>query len=140
MNQIPFEKILRGNPHRRFAVNFRCKPFFYHADVDHANRVTITSSTQTFTNPGTVFSLPKIVVTGTGEVTLLLNAKMIDLDFTGTTGSIVMDSELQECYSGTESVDSAMSGEYFRIPPGENAFAWTGNVTSVVIDPNWRSL
>ena len=28
-NQIPFEKILRGNPHRAFAVNFRCKPFFY---------------------------------------------------------------------------------------------------------------
>ena len=28
VNQIPFEKILRGNPHRSFAVNFRCKPFF----------------------------------------------------------------------------------------------------------------
>ena len=27
VNQIPFEKILRGNPHRSFAVNFRCKPF-----------------------------------------------------------------------------------------------------------------
>ena len=26
-NQISFEKILRGNPHRSFAVNFRCKPF-----------------------------------------------------------------------------------------------------------------
>ena len=29
VNQIPFEKILRGNPHRSFAVNFRCKPFWY---------------------------------------------------------------------------------------------------------------
>ena len=28
VNQIPFEKILRGNPHRSFAVNFRCKPFW----------------------------------------------------------------------------------------------------------------
>ena len=25
VNQIPFEKILRGNPHRSFAINFRCK-------------------------------------------------------------------------------------------------------------------
>ena len=32
-NQISFEKILRGNPHRSFAVNFRCKPFWYQADV-----------------------------------------------------------------------------------------------------------
>ena len=28
-NQISFEKILRGNPHRSFTVNFRCKPFWY---------------------------------------------------------------------------------------------------------------
>ncbi len=28
-NQIPFEKILRGNPHRSFAVNFRCSPPFW---------------------------------------------------------------------------------------------------------------
>ena len=27
-NQIPFEKILRGNPHCSFAVNFRCLPPF----------------------------------------------------------------------------------------------------------------
>ena len=26
VNQISFEKILRGNPHRSFAVNFRCNP------------------------------------------------------------------------------------------------------------------
>ena len=26
-NQIPFEKVLRGNPHCTFAVNFRCYPF-----------------------------------------------------------------------------------------------------------------
>ena len=32
VNQISFEKILRGNPHRSFVVNFRCQPFFYHAD------------------------------------------------------------------------------------------------------------
>ena len=29
VNQIPFEKVLRGNPHRHFSVNFRCKPFWY---------------------------------------------------------------------------------------------------------------
>ena len=33
INQIPFEKILRGNPHLAFAVNFRCKPFWYLRDV-----------------------------------------------------------------------------------------------------------
>ena len=37
-NQISFEKILRGNPHKSFAVNFRCKPFWYQADHGRANR------------------------------------------------------------------------------------------------------
>ena len=33
VNQIPFEKVLRGNPHRSFSVNFRCKPFWYLSGV-----------------------------------------------------------------------------------------------------------
>ena len=32
-NQIPFEKVLRGNPHCSFAVNFRCYPFWYQENV-----------------------------------------------------------------------------------------------------------
>ena len=70
----------------------------------------------------------------------MLNGKIIDLDFTGISDSVIMDSELEECLHSDQNASAAMSGEFFRIPPGENAFAWTGNVTSVVIDPNWRSL
>ena len=42
VNQIPFEKILRGNPHRQFAVTFRCKPFFY---LDDSPTYTLTKMT-----------------------------------------------------------------------------------------------
>ena len=41
VNQIPFEKILRGNPHRSFVVNFRCSPFWYADDVPP---ITLTAS------------------------------------------------------------------------------------------------
>ena len=68
-NQISFEKILRGNPHRSFAVNFRCKPFWYQADVDP---VTLTTSTSTIDNPGSVYSEPVITVYGTGDITLMV--------------------------------------------------------------------
>lgn len=54
-NQIPFEKILRGNPHRSFAVNFRCKPFWYLSDVEP---ITLTASGTFITNPGSVSSEP----------------------------------------------------------------------------------
>ena len=50
-NQIPFEKVLRGNPHCTFAVNFRCYPFFY---ADAAADITVTASGTIITNPGNV--------------------------------------------------------------------------------------
>lgn len=53
VNQISFEKILRGNPHCSFAVNFRCKPFWYMAD---AEPITLTTSGTFVTNPAA--SLP----------------------------------------------------------------------------------
>ncbi|MDD7451844.1 MAG: hypothetical protein PUK76_12460, partial [Treponema sp.] len=41
VNQIPFEKVLRGNPHRSFSVNFRCKPFFH---LDDSSETVIAHS------------------------------------------------------------------------------------------------
>lgn len=55
VNQIPFEKILRGNPHRSFAVNFRCKPFWY---ADAGTPVTLTQSGTFVSNPGSVYAEP----------------------------------------------------------------------------------
>ena len=85
-NQIPFEKILRGNPHRSFSVNFRCKPFWYQAGVQN---MTITTSGSTITNPGTVYSEPVITVNGSGDITLMVGTKIIEL--TGITNSITID-------------------------------------------------
>lgn len=33
-----------------------------------------------------------------------------------------------------------MSGDFPTLLPGSNAISWTGNVTKVVIQPNWRYL
>lgn len=134
-NQIPFEKILRGNPHRSFSVNFRCKPFWYQAGVQN---VTITTSGNTITNPGTVYSEPVMTVTGSGDITLMVGTKIIEL--TGITNSITIDSVLQEAYNGVTDMNAHMSGEFPILKPGMNAISWSGNVSSVVVQPNWRYL
>ena len=134
-NQISFEKILRGNPHRSFAVNFRCKPFWYQANVPVE---TLTASTSTINNPGSVYSEPVITVYGTGDITLMVGTVIVELE--GITGSITLDSELQETYSGTTSMNSAMSGEFPLLKPGMNAISWTGEVSKVEIQPRWRYL
>ena len=102
-NQISFEKILRGNPHRSFAVNFRCKPFWYQGDVDP---ITLTASTSTITNPGSVYSEPVITVYGSGDITLMVGTGIVELE--GVSGSITLDSQLREAYYGTTGLNSTM--------------------------------
>ena len=127
VNQIPFEKILRGNPHLAFAVNFRCKPFWYLKDVAP---ITLTQSGSFVTNPGSVYAEPVITVYGTGAITLLV----------GISGSVTLDTPLMEAYSGTNSMNSAMSGDFPVLLPGQNAVSWTGAVNKIEIQPNWRFL
>ena len=126
---------MRGNPHRSFAVNFRSKPFWYQADVAP---VTLTTSTSTIDNPGSVYSEPVITVYGTGDITLMVGTVIVELE--GISGSVTLDSELQEAYSGATGMNSAMSGEFPLLKPGMNALSWTGEVTKVEVKPNWRYL
>ena len=134
-NQIPFEKVLRGNPHCTFAVNFRCHPFFY---ADSAANITVTTSGTLITNPGSVYSEPILTVTGSGDITLMVGTTVVRL--TGISGSIVIDSALQEAYSSNTLMNTHMSGDFPVLKPGANAISWTGSVTKVAIQPNWRFL
>ena len=134
VNQIPFEKILRGNPHRSFAINFRCKPFWYLSDVEP---ITLTTSGTFITNPGSMASEPLITVYGSGEITLMVGMTITELEIAD---KITLDTPLMEAYAGTTSMNSCMSGDFPLLLPGKNAVSWSGNVTKVEIQPNWRSL
>ena len=135
VNQIPFEKILRGNPYRSFAVNFRCKPFWYQENVQP---ITLTTSGTFITNPGSVYAEPVITVYGSGEITLMVGMSIVELD--GITDSITLDTPHMEAYSGATGMNGNMSRDFPTLLPGKNAISWTGNVTKVVIQPNWRYL
>lgn len=134
-NQIPFEKVLRGNPHCHFAVNFRCYPFFYAAA---ATDITVTTSGTTITNPGNVYAEPILTVYGSGDITLMVGTTIVELE--DISGSIVIDSVLQEAYQGTALMNDHMNGEFPVLKPGASAISWTGAVTKVVVKPNWRYL
>ena len=106
-NQIPFEKILRGNPHCSFSVNFRCFPFWYQDGVEDA---TVTASATMLNNPGSVYAEPVLTVYGDGDITLMIGQQFVELE--GISGSIVIDSVLKEAYMGSELQNDKMSGEF----------------------------
>ena len=135
VNQIDFEKILRGNPHRSFAVNFRCKPFWHAQNVSD---IVVTTSGTFITNPGSVYAEPIITVYGSGTITLMVGMSIVELD--GFSGSITLDTPLMEAYQGHFSMNGCVSGDFPRLLPGQNTISWTGSVSRVVIQPNWRYL
>lgn len=135
INQIAFDKVLRGKTNRTFAVNFRVKPFFY---LEGSGTTTLTQSTQFLTNPGCVYAEPVITVYGTGDITLMVGTEIVEL--TGISGSITLDTPAMEAYSSSASLNSHMSGEFPVLDVGSTAISWSGNVTQVVVQPNWRTL
>ena len=134
INQIAFDKILRGNPHRKFAVNFYSKPFWYHS----SNAATVLTESGFVTNPGNVFSEPTITVTGSGDITLMVGGTLIELEDVDT--GITIDSSVMEAYQGSMALNDKMTGDFPVLQPGITAISWDGNVSSVSILGNWRSL
>lgn len=136
VNQIQFAKMLRGNTPRSFSVNFRCKPFLRLYSGETEQEVTSGSF---LLNPTGVQAKPLITTTGSGDITLLVGTRIIQLN--GIEDGITLDSELQEAYYGNELKNTQMTGEFPVLGPGNTAISWTGgNVTSVKVTPRWVSM
>lgn len=118
-----------------FSVDFVADPYEY----EKTSSTAYTTKPISLTNQTTAESLPIIKVTGTGTVVLTVNGTGITL--TGLTSSITLDSELQEAYTGlTTNMNSNMNGNFPVFKTGSNSITWTGTVTKVEIDPQWRWL
>ena len=136
VNQIQFTKILRGNTPRSFTVNFRCKPFLRLYSGENEQEVTNGSF---LLNPTGVQAKPLITITGSGDITLLVGTRIIQLN--SIEDGIVLDSELQEAYYGNELKNTQMTGEFPVLGAGNTAISWTGgNVNSVTVFPRWVAL
>lgn len=120
-----------------FSVVFDCEPQRY---------LTIGQTVKTFdedgsiTNPTNFDAEPIIEVFGTGNVTI--NGYSIDISSDSQKESIVIDSELMDCYSGTENMNSfvSLSLGFPKLSPGANGFTLGENITQIKITPRWWRL
>ena len=115
-----------------FPVSFTCAPFRY---IRNISPVTMTA-TGTINNTGTVYSLPKITVYGTGSRNLTINGKLIVLNI--LSGNLVLDSELKTCYYGSVAQNQNMNGDFPVFNVGNNTITLGTGITKVEIEPRWR--
>jgi phage-related protein len=117
-----------------FAVTFNCAPFKYLRNVAMISRTT----SGTISNPGTVYSLPRLKVYGSGTRNLTINGKLIVLNL--LTSPLTLDSEIKECYYGDTAQNQLMTGDFPRLEVGSNTITLGTGITKVEIEPRWRYL
>lgn len=134
INQIDYERLLRF---KEATIKFRVQPFKYKLNE---SATTLIQSGKVV-NVGLEYSNPLMKITGSGTVEVLVNGLAIfTYTFPENETEVVIDSEKEDAYLGTVLKNRNMTGEFPRLLDGENTISWSGNVTSIVVEPKSRWL
>lgn len=149
-NQISFDKVLAGHPHRSFQVQFRCRPF---RRLDSGNEVLVaTASPFKLTNKGNVASLPLIRVhagdTAIEDKTIMIGSSSMIINSLEANNYLNIDCEAKKAYRGTRGsttdpltlLGTRVTGEWMNIPTGDSYLSFTDGIAKVEIIPRWRCL
>lgn len=141
----------RSNQHVRlrgqaFSISFDCEPFRYSAS-EAEEAVTATTSATAIPNPGTIYSEPLLIVSGSGSGTIQIGQNTMFFENLKTGVPVYADCAAKIVYTGTGAADDPMllntqnaSGEWMRIAPGANFINIDGGIASVTVHPRWRWL
>lgn len=134
VNQIDFEISLKRIG--KFLIVFNCHPLKYATQIQS---LIITENETLIVNPGTLGSEPIIEVVGTGNIKLKLNNQEIRLK--DIESNITLNSVIQDAYDERlNNLNLKVQGNFLYFTEGINVISWTGEVTQIVIQPNWRWL
>lgn len=145
-NQISFDQVVRGDPHRVFSVQFQCDPFLYLDEGDTAITIAKSASPYKLTNKGNCVSQPLIRLEGTSTGTIMIgNQTMIVNDFSNIS-YILLDCEAKIAYKGAKGsasdpltlLGTRVIGEWIQIPTGNPYVTLTGGITKAIVTPRWR--
>lgn len=120
----------------QFEIKFRCKPQRY---LTSGNTASAVANNGTLSNPTLFDSEPLIYVKGYG--TLTINGK--DIEITDAFSEVYIDSEVMDCYSGSDNANGAVSFEdndFPKLVPGTNTFVYDNTITQLKVTPRWWQL
>ena len=128
---------------QRYAVTFVCNPMRLHWPVSDT-AITLSVADITLKNPGTAYSAPRVSIVGSGDFAITIG--MDTMFFNDIDGGIIVDTELMDAFTadGAALANDHVSGQFFRMHPGNNLITWQAeegsSVFSVSIIPRWRSM
>ena len=123
-----------------FTVSFSCLPFKY---LDSGQTAVTVASGNSLTNPTPFASKPLIRVNGSGDGVLQISnsSGVLRLQMEGISSYLYIDSEQMNCYKGAASMNDAVTASGFpALTAGQNAFSFSGGITSIKVTPRWVTL
>lgn len=117
-----------------FTARLTCQPFAYL--TSGLAPVTMLES-GTITNPGLLDADPIITVTGTGMLSLTINARVYHVN--SPAGSVTLDSARLVAHAHGKVQTDALSEAFPVLNPGLNRITLGTGISQVVIVPNWRN-
>lgn len=130
----PDEILLQGST---FKLKFNCKPQRFLKDGEQKKVYTTSSSIY---NPTFFNSKPLIRIYGSGSVTI--DSITIKVTKPSTVDYVDIDSDMQDCYSGSLNCNDCVTitnNEFPEFEPGSNKITLNG-VTKVEITPRWYTI
>lgn len=119
-------------------ITFNCKAYKYAKD---GLQSTARTAAGDLVNHEAFTALPIIQIFGSGEVTLYINNRSYYIK--SCTDGMILNSEIGQAYSADETTllnNNIKFTDFPVLDSGHNNILWTGNVTKIIITPNWRSL
>ena len=137
LDQPSRQSILTKFDGQVLSIVFSCQPWRYH--WPEVPEITMTNG-GTITNPGKARSAPKIIVSGSGDMTVTIGGQLLEFENVPT-GGIIIDSDALECTLANDSLANqyASFDRFPMLEPGTSEVSWTG-ATGVKILPRWRDI
>lgn len=133
------ERFMPGCDAVQFQLKVSCEPFRYQASPGEPISRDVGGL---IANPGTIYSRPIITVYGNGDINLMIGTEIMMIS--GVSGSIVIDCEAETAYQpGSPNIlktgnITLVGGSWPVFNTGSVMFQWTGSVSKVEIQPQWR--
>ena len=120
----------------RASISFACKPQRF---LRYGEDPVKVQSGSTLHNPTAFPALPFVTVSGTAGGTLQIGG--VTVKILSLNGTLTLDSDTQNAYSGTQNKNSTISApEFPSLKAGENTIYYDGGITAVEIIPRWWTL
>lgn len=138
-DQFKDQRFRAGACYDSITVPIKAQPYKYKAIQE---TIELTAA-DVFPGQGNRKSKPTIEITGTGDITLMVNGSSVLID--NLNGTIILDCDTETPYSEINGIKTFMGrmvtvvdNEWPELDPDENSISWAGNVSRVIVHPWWR--